>query len=309
MERTDAQSTRQIERGEPGDVFCARDSTNREAAGRANGHCESGGRMAVVLTGDVHHWISSADRRHTNESETAISVQYARIAARFGLKVTLFFTGRALRDDAADAQALLSMDTVEIAGHGWDAFTPRWLYGPLRRLSGSPHGYAAWQRHNIARTRAVLERFSGEPIRSWRNHGYVHDVDTPRLLAEAGVVTWSDYIDRARLHPYRHQSGVVVLPVNTLPDHENMYHGDRTVATLGAVPALDPSAWCASVLEDVELVVAQGGVATILAHPMCMKVVDDWATFEVLCEGLAGRRTLFAVEAAESSMLTAPARP
>lgn len=261
--------------------------------------------MAVVLTGDVHHWIPSADRRHTSQTEAALSVEYAKIAARYGLKVTLFCTGRALRDDAADALPLLSMESVEIGGHGWDAFTPGWLYGSLRRLSGSPHGPTSWQRRTIKRTCAELVRFSGKPTRSWRNHAYVHDANTPRLLADAGIEVWSDEVDPTRPGPYLHRSGLVVLPMNTLPDHENLYHGDRTRASLGDVPALDPRVWRERVLEGVRLIVSQGGVATILAHPMCMKVVDNWETFEALCAGLAGYRSLFAIEAAESSTSTA----
>jgi len=255
--------------------------------------------MPVVLTGDVHHHIASADRRHAVESESALAVEYARIAERNGLKVTFFFTGRALRDDVADALPLLSMSNVEIGGHGWDAFTPRWHYRPHRRMSGSPHGYPWWQRRTIARTCAAVERFAGSPPRSWRNHAYLHDASTPRLLAEAGIVAWSDEVDLARARPYLHETGLVVLPMNTPPDHENIYHGDRTPETLGDTPSLYPADWQARVLEAVEVALADGGVATILAHPLCMKVVDGWATFEALCAVLASRTSLFATEAAD----------
>ena len=257
--------------------------------------------MAVVLTGDVHHYIPSSDRRHAAESESALAVEYARIAEQHGLKVTLFFTGRALRDDATDARPLLSMASVEIGGHGWDAFRPRWLYRPLARLSGSPHGFRFWQRRTIARTHAAIERATGAPPKSWRNHAYVHDADTAGLLAEAGIVAWSDHVDLDRARPYVHESGLVVLPMNTPPDHENLYHGDRTPESLGDTPSLHPSEWCARVLEDAERALGEGGIATVLAHPLCMKVVDDWRTFDALCSGLSRHRSMFATEAAEQS--------
>jgi hypothetical protein len=256
--------------------------------------------MPVILTGDVHHYIPSSDRRHAVESESALAVQYARIAERHGLKVTLFFTGRALRDDATDAHPLLSMQSVEIGGHGWDAFMPKWLYRPLARASGSPHGYPSWQRRSITRTCAVVERFSAKPARSWRNHAYVHDSSTPRLLADAGIVAWSDEVDLARARPYVHDSGLVVLPMNTPPDHENLYHGDRTPESLGDMPSFSPAEWRTRVLEAVDTTHADGGVATILAHPLCMKVVDGWETFEALCAGLARHPSMFAAEAADS---------
>jgi hypothetical protein len=255
--------------------------------------------MAVVLSGDVHHYIPSSDRRHAVESESALAVEYARIAERHGLKVTLFFTGRALRDDIADAGPLLSMDTVEIGGHGWDAFRPRWLYRPLAKLSGSPHGYRSWQRRTIARTCAAIERVTGAPPKSWRNHAYVHDTHTAGLLAEAGIVAWSDHVDLARARPYIHESGLVVLPMNTIPDHESLYHGDRTPDAPRAAGSLLATEWCEHVLEGVEQTLAAGGTATILAHPLCMKVVDDWATFEALCAGLSRYPSMLATEAAD----------
>jgi hypothetical protein len=256
--------------------------------------------MPVVLTGDVHQHIPSADRRHAIESESALAVEYARIAERHGLKVTLFFTGKALNDDGADARPLLSMDTVEIGGHGWDAFRPRWFYRPLAKLSGSPHGFRRWQRFTIERTCAAVERFVGTPARSWRNHAYQHDASTPRLLADAGILAWSDEVDLTRTHPYVHETGLVVLPMNTLPDHENLYHGDRTPETLGETPSLTADEWKRRVTNGVDAALARGGVATILAHPLCMKVVDGWRTFDALCSELAGCPSVFAWEAAEA---------
>jgi hypothetical protein len=255
--------------------------------------------MPVVLTGDVHHHIPSSDRSHAVESESALALEYARIAERHGLKVTLFVTGRALRDDIAGALPLLSMENVEIGGHGWDAFMPRWLYRPLGRLSGSPHGYPTWQRRSIARTCAAVERLA-KPARSWRNHAYLHDSSTPRLLADAGIVAWSDEVDLARRRPYVHEAGLVVLPINTPPDHENLYHGDRTPETLGNRPSFYPAEWRTRVLEAVDAAIADDGVATVLAHPLCMKVADGWETFEALCTGLAGRPSMFATEAADA---------
>jgi hypothetical protein len=258
--------------------------------------------MPLVLTGDVHHRIPSSDRGHASESESELAVEMARIAGDHGLKVTLLFTGLALRDDAEDARPLLEIDTVEIGGHGWDAFHPRWLYRPLARASGSPQGFRRWQRRGIARTCAEVERFTGHAARTWRNHAYAHDDDTAQLLAEAGIVAWSDEVDPARAHPYVREEGLVVLPINTTPDHENVYHGDRTPESLGDAPSLTPTEWRARVVEEVERVHTEGGVATILAHPLCMKVADEWQTFQALCADLARYPSLFAAEAAQQQL-------
>ncbi len=258
--------------------------------------------MTVVLTGDVHQAIGSADQRFVVCSEAALAVDYARIAARHGVKVTLFFTGRAIVEDGADTRALLAMTNVEIGGHGWDALRPRWWHGLLNWLTGSPHGPSWLQRRMIRCTCSAIERYTGQPVRSWRSHAYRHDGNTSHLLAEAGITAWSDEVQFEHNSPRLHPTGVVILPINTLPDHENMYHGARTpefVAAEGRGSSYPPDMWCDQVCAQVERIVSAGGIATILAHPICMKVADDFATFEQLCAFLSSYPSLFASEAAE----------
>ncbi|HEY75778.1 MAG TPA: polysaccharide deacetylase family protein [Thermoflexia bacterium] len=253
----------------------------------------------IVLTGDVHHAIGSADQRFVTVSETALAVEYARIAARYGLKVTLFLTGRAAVEEGESAGRLAAMENVEVGGHGWDALRPRWWHGLLNRVIGSPHGPPALQRRAIRRTCRILETITGQSVRSWRNHAYRCDRHTPRLLAEAGIVVWSDVVQMDQFHPRRHPSGVVILPINTLPDHEHLYHGARTPDRADLVeqgPSYFPGQWLERVCRQVERIVRAGGIATVLAHPICMRVADGFATFEGLCVFLSRYPSMFASE-------------
>lgn len=255
--------------------------------------------MSVVLTGDVHQAMGSADQGFVEQGEVTLAVEYARIAARHGLKVTLFLTGRAVVEESPAVRTLSALDNVEIAGHGWDALRPRWWHGLLRRVTGSPHGPPWWQGRMIRRTCAVITRHTGHSVRSWRNHAYRHDAHTPGLLARAGIAVWSDEVNGRRRGPYRHRAGITVLPLNTLPDHEHLYHGVRTpefVRIEGRGVSYSPTAWCDRVCAQVEAIQNEGGIATVLAHPICMKVADDWATFERLCTFLARYPSLFARE-------------
>jgi hypothetical protein len=256
--------------------------------------------MSVVLTGDVHHAIGNADQAHAPASEATLAVEYATIAAHYGLKITLFITGRAMIEDIDDVRPLLTMPHVEIGGHGWNAFKPRLWHGGLRRVVGSPHGLPWMQRRMIARTCTTVERGTGRPVRSWRNHAYRHDRHTARLLAGAGIHAWSDEVNPDRLRPYRDAGGVAVLPINTTPDHEYLRHGawpQESATQQWGGPAYDADEWCARVSTQVEAIARAGGVATVLAHPMCMKIVDDWATFERLCAALTNYPSLHADEA------------
>jgi hypothetical protein len=258
--------------------------------------------MAVVLTGDVHQWIDSADRAYANETECALALKYARIAGRHGLKVTLFFAGLAVIEDTANVRALLAEENVEFGGHGWDSFRPPWRYRVLNRLFGSPHGSNAMQARMVRRTCITIDRITGRQIQSWRNHAYGFDANTPHVLADAGIRVWSDEVDPDRIGPHAHRSGITILPINTTPDHEHIYHGGQTLDTIPVAkrPQYDhPDAWRESVSRQAETIVAQGGVATILAHPLCMKVVDDWETLERLCSSLSRHPSVWAAEAAE----------
>jgi len=258
--------------------------------------------LSVVLSGDVHQAIGSADQGFTQSSESAIASEYARRAADYGLKVTLFVTGRAMIDNSTEVAPLLKMDNVEIGGHGWDALRPLWWHGMLNRLTGSPHGLPTMQQRMIQRTCSTIQALTGRPVRSWRNHAYRHDRHTARLLAAAKVKVWSDAVEPEMYTPSRHSEGVVILPINTTPDHENLWHGARTPASVADennAVAYPPMKWCDQVCSQVETILDAGGVATILAHPICMKISDNWNTFDRLCRFLSKYKSLFAREVAK----------
>jgi hypothetical protein len=263
--------------------------------------------MAIVLTGDVHQWIDSSDRAYANETECALALEYVRIAGRHGLKVTLFLTGLAIIEDTASVSALLAEENIELAGHGWDSFRPPWRYRVLNKLFDSPHGSNGMQARMVRRTCATIDRATGQQVHSWRNHAYAFDANTPDVLADAGIRVWSDAVEPDCVGPYAHRSGITILPINTTPDHEHIYHGGQTVETVPAArrPQYnDPQSWREGVLLQAEAIVARGGVATILAHPLCMKVIDDWRTFEWLCSSLSRYPSLWAAEAAEPARRT-----
>jgi hypothetical protein len=248
----------------------------------------------VVLSGDVHHTIPAADQTYTTLSEAAHALRYASIAEQHGLRTTQYVTGRAALEFGDDVRSLAARENVVIGGHGWDAFRPDLRYRIVNRAFGSVHGPRAHQTWMVRRTRRVLEPIAGRPVTTWRNHAYTYDANTPSVLAAEGVTTWSDVVNPTITHPYRHEAGLTVLPINTTPDHERVFHGGQTPETAGdrrsAFYTID--GWCDRVLEEVEQIVAAGGIATILAHPICMQVADDWRSFERLCAGLTRWPTL-----------------
>lgn len=249
--------------------------------------------MTVCLTGDVHHMsLETRDQAHMDGTEMQAAVEYARIADDHGLPVTLFVTGKALREEPDRARTLAAMDHVELGGHNYYAFsTP--VHKLWRGLTGSWNGPRPFQAWEIRRTLATFADF-GVDVRSWRDHAYRHDGNTADLLARYGVTHFSDTVEPSG--EVRDEDGLRVVPINTPPDHEHVYHAFRTrefvadddfEGPFGAdsTPVDEWVEWVLDCVTDVE-------TATVLAHPACMRLADEFGSFEILCERLsAGERS------------------
>ncbi len=265
----------------------------------------------ICLTGDVHQPLGSLDQQAATLDEVACALRYAEIAAAHGLKVTFFVTARAVTTHPAAMQALAQMDNVSLGGHTVSAFQPRWMYRALRVLGGGT--WPGWyQRWDARHTRKVVERASGAPCVTWRTHAFRADHRTPAALAAAGIGVVSDEATGPSVLRPRQRGPLVSLPLNTHEDHTHLYHGLRTPERVqheraqgkglgvGVGPdpeSYTPAAWLDIVTTQVQQISAAGGLATLLVHPLCMHVVDDFATFADLCLRLASYPSIWAQEA------------
>jgi len=254
---------------------------------------------AICLTGDVHHvGMDTRDQAHLDGTEVEAAIEYAEIAAAYGVPVTLFCTGKCIEEDPEGMATLASMDGVELGGHNYWAFTTP-VHDAWRALGkvtggrvGSWMGPRRFQAHEIRRTVAAFEAL-GVRIASWRDHAYRHDDHTVDLLADHGITHFSDAVEPGG--NVRAQSGLTVVPINTPPDHEHVYHAFRTPEFVAeddfsgpfGDDSRSPDEWVEWVLDHVERRREAGDVATVLAHPACMELADGLAAFEGLCERLA----------------------
>jgi hypothetical protein len=254
--------------------------------------------MTVCLTGDVHHMgMGTRDQEHLDGTEVEAAVEYAEIAADHDLPVTLFCTGKCVEEAPALMRELAAMENVELAGHNYWAFTTP-VHDAWRALGkvtggrvGSWNGPRPFQAHEIRKTIAAFDDV-GVRISSWRDHAYRHDRHTADLLAANGITHFSDAVETDGV--VRRDGDLTVVPINTPPDHEHVYHAFRTpdfVAEDGfAGPfgdeSFEPDAWVDWVLEYVSDRRGVGELATVLAHPACMKLADDFAAFTQLCASI-----------------------
>ncbi|MBN1766753.1 MAG: polysaccharide deacetylase family protein [Sedimentisphaerales bacterium] len=281
----------------------------------------------ICLTGDVHHRsMNSLNQNYfaPGETEVKLARSYLDIARRYNLKVTLFITGRAFEEEFDDIQELFTFDNLEIAGHGYNANLPdfyyrfniftqkKWGYWFSRQyykyLKVLAHaGSNVYQHNDIKRTIHVIQDRTGRPLRSWRSHAYLQSDRIEELLARQGVKVISDEVRKDDYFP-RQSGALVSLPVNTLPDHDHIFHGARTQEYYKqnkwkgndfGCEMVDVTQWLEIVKGQITDILSAGGIATVSAHPECMWLADRLVVFERLCRFLSQFRSLFVDEVTE----------
>ena len=176
-------------------------------------------------------------------------------------------------------------------------------YGEQTGLWNGPRWFQDW---DIRRNVEVVRERMGYDLVSWRAHSYKTDANTYELLASHGIRLVSDTVEANTVRPRRIEHGLISHPMNTIPDHDHLYHAHRTEAYVeeanrrgygaddfGAV-SYTIEDWGDLVMDQALAIEGQSGVATVLAHPMCMYLADGFAVFERMLERFASLATIWA---------------
>ena len=257
----------------------------------------------ICVTGDIHHkGLNSDDLMFCRGSELDSGLIMAEIARDHGLSLTLFVTGRCAEEEPQKLRRLSQFSNVEIGGHNYFGFKPRRPFSIWERLTGLKNGPRIFQEWEVSKTLNLLGSTCGDTVVSWRDHGYRHDRNTASILAKKGIRFWSDALSKDGAQPFE-QNGLWTVPINTLPDHDYVFHGDRTKDSVDPNVLLN-TAFEIGPMNSIqwrELVIRQVGklenknidnLATLLCHPACMEVFDNFQTFEWLCQRLPVSRSI-----------------
>jgi hypothetical protein len=253
----------------------------------------------VCLTGDVHQRsYRGTDTPFSSRTEVELAGKYCDIAGKYGIKVSLFFTGRACKEEPQPVKILADLPHCEIGGHTFAAFRDP-LSRLFKKVYGTPWGTTAHQLRDIQRTIACIQQATGQRIQTWRNHSYVRTADTDRMLESCGICVVSDEISDSKTSAEWVKPGFRSVPMNVPPDHEHVLHGkyqhgktkpDRLKCRVSITE------WAALVKTRIRGICENGGTATVLAHPLCMEVADGMRNFEDLCEYIQQYRTVWISE-------------
>lgn len=246
----------------------------------------------IFLTGDVHSESSHFDDQgFSNLNEVESAQKYIDITEKNDLKATLFFTGKAVEQDAAKIKEMADKKNVEIGAHTYNSLRPKLMHRAFRKFLNSYYGPSLYQKLDIKRTKRRMERSIGLKPESWRTHAYRSDINTPEILENEGFRFISDERLNDNLDITRSQK-IISAPINVIPDHEHLIHAKKTIKSTDNNNSGDVFSnkhyeideYISIVKQQIENRLNSGSHAILLIHPMCMEAADKMRKFEHLCE-------------------------
>ena len=268
----------------------------------------------ICLTGDIHHSsLRTGNQMHADKPEVRIARELLEMLEGPGVKVTFFISGKTFEEEWADLEPIVGNVLVEVGGHNWSCFTPPLLHRVSRKVFGSYNGPRWQQRRDARRTIEVIRRRTGKTITVWRNHMYMHGPHTESVLRECGLEVCSDGVEKDSMGPKRHPSGLYNFPINVIPDHEHLYHAERTREWVAAwqkryawsddfgPDSYEIDEWVDRVLEGLRRNEERGAVSNMIIHPITMYLCDGFRGFRRILEYLSGRETVHVTEAVRSA--------
>ncbi|HEC91812.1 MAG TPA: hypothetical protein ENI51_02285 [Candidatus Atribacteria bacterium] len=248
----------------------------------------------ICLTGDVHHYtVDTPELRFLSSTLSEATLTYVDIAMHYNIKLTLFFTGKSIEEDYNSYKNLFNEENIEIGGHTYNMLRKTWVEKIMAKLFNSRYGSFFYQKKDIHKTINVIKQATNKDVYAWRTHSYKSDWITYRILKNTSVKIVSDEKSNNKILPEKLKNGLVSFPINVMPDHEHLYHGERTITHVANLKwdgdafgrqSFTADEWLLIVRKQIDKILRCGGVATLLVHPQCMDVVDRFKTFKKLCE-------------------------
>lgn len=245
----------------------------------------------ICLTGDIHHeGLNTGNQKHSDRPEIQTALDFLNLLESYNVKMTLFISGKTFQEAPDATQNLAKNPLIEIGGHNWDCFSPSLWHRFWNKATGSYNGPRWYQRWDVVRTKRTIETVTKTPMRCWRNHMYMHGPHTEQVLAEAGIEICSDGVKKTSNGLDWHPAGIYNFPLNIMPDHEHIYHAERTPEWVEAwvkrynwsddfgSDSYPVEIWADKVLSQLKKNEAEGKISHLILHPLTMYLCDRYAS-------------------------------
>jgi len=183
----------------------------------------------ICLTCDIHHKsLKTGNQEHANQTETSIAQRFTEMLSANAIKSTCFITGKAFEEEWETIKPICANPNVEIGGHTYNCFMPELWHRGCKKIIGSYNGPKWQQNWDIQKTKRIIQHKTNIEITSWRNHMYMHGPNTEELLIKNGINVCCDGVSKRSTGFKPHSSGLLNFPLNIIPDHEHLYHAERS---------------------------------------------------------------------------------
>ena len=243
----------------------------------------------IYLTCDIHHAsLQTGNQKACDITELQVAQRFLKLLEEFDVKATFYISGKCFTEEWVDTRPLCEHELVDFGGHNYSCLEPELWHRLWNKLINSYNGPRWYQRWDVNKTRSVIQEKTGRDISLWRNHMYMHGPYTEEVLGEAGILICSDGVkaDGNGLEP--HPSGIFNFPINVMPDHEHLYHAERTVEWVkwwqdryNWSDDFGPESyfidqWTDIVLNQLESHRKEGIISHLIIHPITMYLCDEF---------------------------------
>lgn len=259
----------------------------------------------ICLTGDIHHAsLKTGNQQHCDISEIQVAQKYTKMLEEAGVKVTYFITGKAFAEEWNDLQPICESENVELGGHTYYCFVPELWHRVSKKIFRSYNGPRWYQKMDVQKTISIIKEKTGEKIKFWRNHMYMHGRWTEEVLAEAGIKICSDGVQKDSDGLIYHHAGIYNFPLNIIPDHEHLIHAERTPEWIAAWQKrynwsddFGPNSyyveeWTELVLEGLRKNEEDGRISNMIIHPITLYLCDKLKSFQKILDFLAAHKNV-----------------
>ena len=233
----------------------------------------------IIFTGDIHNMtMNGGDQillRNFDSVNTEVKLckTFLEILNKYDFKPILFFTAKAIIEEEDYIKFLLKNYDFYVGGHTFSAYKPKLLYRSLFRLFGTYYPLKFFQDIDIKKTKQIINDKLAVNTVLWRNHAYFNDKNTNELLMKNNFKIVSNLVD-LNIHRPFDKDNITVLPINTYPDHEFLFHSTDHLSDWSLAKWYDLN------FEQIKNILQNNGIATLLTHPLCIYLEDKFASFE-----------------------------
>lgn len=259
----------------------------------------------ICLTGDLHHTsLGTGNQKHCDTTELKVAQIYLNLLRDANVKVTFFVSGKCFLEEWQDLQPICESPLVEIGGHNYSCFQPEIIHRISKKLCGSFNGPAWMQRWDTRKTMEIIKNKTGKTIQCWRNHMYMHGPNTEPVLAECGIKICSDGVKKDSNGPEWRPSGLLNFPLNIIPDHEHLYHAERTPEWVEwwiqrynwsddfGSKSYYIEEWTELVLDGLQKNEENNILSNMIIHPITLYLCDKLRSFQKILEFLSNKETV-----------------